>query len=99
MSADVVVVGAGLAGCTAATLYGRADLSVVLVETHADASTFKRSCTHFIQPNAVGTMQRLGVDRMIEEAGGVPGTIDFWTPYGWVDNDRSADPAGRRGYN
>jgi menaquinone-9 beta-reductase len=96
---DVVIVGAGLAGCTAATFYARAGCSVVLVEGHEDPATYKRACTHFIWSSAKPTMQRLGVDRRIEAAGGVPSTVDFWTPYGWIDDTRAGDPTGRTGYN
>ena len=49
---DVVVVGASLAGCTAATLYARQGLSVALVESHRDPAHYKRACTHFIQSTA-----------------------------------------------
>jgi flavin-dependent dehydrogenase len=97
--ADVVIAGAGLAGCAAATLYARAGLSVLLVEGHQDPAAFKRACTHFIWSSAAPTMQRLGVDRLIEAAGGVSSTVDFWTPYGWIDDDRAADPTGLTGYN
>jgi 2-polyprenyl-6-methoxyphenol hydroxylase-like FAD-dependent oxidoreductase len=99
MTADVVIAGAGLAGCTAATLYARAGGRVLLVEGHEDPATYKRACTHFIWSSAKPTMQRLGVDRRIEAAGGVPSTVDFWTPYGWIDDDRAGDPTGRTGYN
>jgi 2-polyprenyl-6-methoxyphenol hydroxylase-like FAD-dependent oxidoreductase len=44
-------------------------------------------------------MQRLGVDRRIEAAGGVPSTVDFWTPYGWINDDRAGERSGRTGYN
>jgi 2-polyprenyl-6-methoxyphenol hydroxylase-like FAD-dependent oxidoreductase len=96
---DIVVAGAGLAGCTAATLYARAGCRVLLVEGHEDPAMYKRACTHFIWSSARPTMQRLGVDRRIEAAGGVPSTVDFWTPYGWINDDRAGERSGRTGYN
>jgi flavin-dependent dehydrogenase len=98
-AADVVIAGAGLAGCAAATMYGRAGLRVLLVEAHHDQTAFKRASTHFIWSSAAPAMSRLGVDRLIEAAGGVPSTVDFWTPYGWIDDERSGDPTARSGYN
>ena len=96
---DVVIGGAGIAGCTAATLYGRLGLRVALLEQHRDASTFKRACTHFIQPSALPTMQRLGLDRRIEGAGGVRNTVDFWTPYGWITAETITAGEAEHGYN
>jgi flavin-dependent dehydrogenase len=69
---DVVVVGAGLAGCTAARLFALEGLRVGLVESHQDIRTFKQLCTHFIQASAYLTLHRLGLDRLIEQAGGLP---------------------------
>src|SRR5512135_3097572 len=61
---DVVIVGAGLAGCTAAILFGRQGLRVAVVEAHRNAATFKRACTHYIQPSALPTLRRLGLDEL-----------------------------------
>lgn len=96
---DVVIAGAGIAGCAAATLYGQQGLRVGLLEQHRDASTFKRACTHFIQPSALPTMRRLGLDRRIESAGGVRNTLDFWTPYGWITAETITAGQAEHGYN
>lgn len=96
---DVVIAGAGIAGCTAAMLYARAGLRVVLLEAHRNPATFKRACTHLIQPSAVPTLRRLGLDREIEAAGGVPSVLEMHTPFGWV-RDESTPPRQRsHGYN
>jgi hypothetical protein len=79
---DVVIVGGSLAGCTAATLYGRAGLRVALIEKHADTRAYKVACSHFIQASAVPTLQRRGLSGRIEAEGGVPNHIDFWSRYG-----------------
>ncbi|MDQ1636194.1 MAG: hypothetical protein QOJ32_3003 [Frankiaceae bacterium] len=96
---DVVIAGAGIAGCTAAVLYARQGLRVALLEAHRDPATFKRICTHYIQPSAVPTMRRLGLDRSIEAAGGVRNGVDIWTPYGWVTDERAAVGVPEPGYN
>ena len=66
---DVVVIGAGLAGCTTARLFALKGLDVALVEHHGDMQAFKQLCTHFIQASAMPTLRRLGLDQLIEDAG------------------------------
>ena len=53
---DAAIVGASLAGCTAAILLASARARVVLVEQRPDAAAFKRICSHFIQSSAVPAM-------------------------------------------
>jgi len=79
---DVVVVGASLAGCTAAVLFGRAGLRVALVERHRTMSAYKSVCTHFIQPSGVPTLERLGVLPALREAGAVISGMEFWSRWG-----------------
>jgi flavin-dependent dehydrogenase len=81
---DVVVVGSGPAGCTAAILLGRQGLRVALVETHRSLQYYKRLCTHYIQASALPTLQRLGADTGVEAAGGVRNSVAFWSRFGWV---------------
>lgn len=98
---DVAVVGASLAGCTAAVLYAMQGLRVALVEQHRDPGSFKHLCTHFIQASAVPTLTRFGLDRLIEESGGIRNAVDVWTPWGWTGDAPPEDFAGNRlfGYN
>ncbi len=97
---DVVVVGASIAGCTVATLLGRAGARVALVEQRPDPAAHKVVCTHFIQPSATPTIQRLGLAERIEAAGGIRNGIAAWSPYGWI-RPRLADdhPHPRYGYD
>lgn len=81
---DVAVVGASIAGCTAATLFAREGASVALIERHSEPDAYKALCTHFIQPSAVPTIERLGLAPLIEEAGGVRNGIEMWTRWGWL---------------
>ncbi|MBK8905453.1 MAG: NAD(P)/FAD-dependent oxidoreductase [Anaerolineaceae bacterium] len=87
---DVIVIGAGIAGCTAATLYGRAGLTVALIERQPDNHAYKKLCTHYIQASAKPTLDRLGVSERIEAVGGVRNGMAIWTKSGWIRP--SADP-------
>ena len=88
---DVVVVGASLAGCTAATLFARQGLSVALLEAHRDLAHYKRACTHFIQSTAWPVIRRLGMAEAIMEAGGRPNRLSIWTRWGWLEFPGGAD--------
>lgn len=84
MDHDVAVVGASVGGATVATLLGRAGLRVALLEKHRRLDAHKVLCTHTIHAAAMPTIRRLGLDRRIEPAGGVPSEYVGWTPWGWV---------------
>jgi 2-polyprenyl-6-methoxyphenol hydroxylase-like FAD-dependent oxidoreductase len=81
---DVVIVGAGIAGCTAARLYGEQGLRVALVDRRSRIEDYKRICTHFIQPSATPVIERLGLAALMEEAGGVRNSLEIWTRWGWI---------------
>jgi flavin-dependent dehydrogenase len=92
-SYDAVVVGASTAGCAAARFLALAGSRVALVEKRPDPDAYKTVCTHYIQPSATPTIERLGLARAMEERGAVRNSVDFWTPYsGWVR------PPGDLGY-
>jgi 2-polyprenyl-6-methoxyphenol hydroxylase-like FAD-dependent oxidoreductase len=94
---DAVVVGGSLAGCATAINLGRRGLRVAVLEAHRDPAFYKRVCTHLIQPTALPTLQRMGLDTAIEAAGGVRMHTSFWTPVGWA-NERDYTEPGRHGY-
>jgi 2-polyprenyl-6-methoxyphenol hydroxylase-like FAD-dependent oxidoreductase len=81
---DVVVAGAGVAGCATAILLAREGRSVALVESHADVGAYKRVCTHLIQSSALPAIERLGVRPAIDSAGGAYTLSDLWTRWGWI---------------
>src|SRR5215210_769897 len=56
---DAVVVGAGPAGCAAATVLGRAGRRVLLVDRGGVPRP--RLCTHALMPSAIPVLQELGV--------------------------------------
>jgi flavin-dependent dehydrogenase len=55
-----------------------------LIERHSDPNSFKALCTHFIQPSALPTIERLGLAALIEEAGSIRNGMDVWTRWGWI---------------
>jgi flavin-dependent dehydrogenase len=83
-SVDVVVVGSGPAGCTAAILLGRAGLSVALLEAHKDPAHYKRLCTHSIRSATLPTLKRLGLDELMDGLGAVRHHENGWTNRGWI---------------
>lgn len=95
---DVVVVGASIAGCTTAIFLGRAGASVALVESHSDPRTFKRMCTHLIQPSASPTIQRLGLSESFQRAGATHNDLNIWTRYGWICAATEDAPSPMREY-
>ncbi len=96
---DAIVVGASIAGCTAATLLARHGARVALIERRADPAAYKVVCTHFIQASATPVLERLGVTGEIEAAGGVRNKADIWTRYGWVHPDPARDATRPYGYD
>ena len=81
---DAAIVGASIAGCAAATMLGRRGARVALIESHRDPAKYKTTCTHFIQPSATPTLERLGLVEPIEAAGGIRNGLEIWTRFGWV---------------
>jgi flavin-dependent dehydrogenase len=91
---DAVIVGASVAGCTAARLYAERGARVALVEKRPDIDASKTVCTHYIQSSATPTIEKLGLARLIEERGAVRNSVDLWTPYGgWIPH-RGDTPYG-----
>jgi 2-polyprenyl-6-methoxyphenol hydroxylase-like FAD-dependent oxidoreductase len=79
---DVAVVGASVAGCTAALLFAQSGASVALIERRDDPAAYKVVCTHAILPPAMPTIERLGLAPMLVERR-VPRTrAEVCTPYG-----------------
>jgi len=82
---DAVVVGASIAGTTAATLLARQGASVALVERRPDPAAYKVVCTHYMQAGAVPVLERLGLLGELRERGAVENRLRSWTPHGWID--------------
>ena len=98
---DVIIVGGGIAGCTAAVLYAREGLKVALIERNQDQRKFKKFCTHYIQASATPTIRRLGIDKAIEAKGAIRNSANLWTRFGWMNEPDMFDHNGELifGYN
>ena len=82
---DVVVVGASIAGCTAARLFALAGARVALAERRPDPAAYKVVCTHGIQSSATPTIERLGLAALLDASGAVRTHPEGWTPHGgWI---------------
>src|SRR5688500_7637705 len=82
---DVAVVGASIAGCTAARLFAQSGAKVALIERRHDPAAFKVVCTHAILPPATPTIERLGLAPLLIQRGALRTQAEFWTPYGgWL---------------
>ncbi|MFJ2824623.1 NAD(P)/FAD-dependent oxidoreductase [Streptomyces toxytricini] len=82
---DVIVVGASIAGCTAATAYGRAGLRVALVERHRSPQAHKTLCGHFVLGGTHDVLQRLGFwQPMVTRGAAVTTGLGVWTEHGWI---------------
>jgi menaquinone-9 beta-reductase len=90
---DVAIVGASIAGCTAATFLARSGAKVALLESHSDPKTYKRLCTHLIQASASPTIERLGLRGAMEDAGAQPNDLNMWTRFGWITTAHDTLPA------
>ena len=92
MDYDVIIVGASIAGCTAATAYGRAGLRVALVERQRSRRPHKTLCGHFVLGGTHDVLERLGLwEAMLDRGAAVSTGIGVWTESGL---DRS--PSGQR---
>jgi len=106
---DVAIVGASVAGCTAARLYAQRGARVALIERKPSADAYKTVCTHYIQPSATPVIEKLGLAPLIEERGAIRNSIDIWwrtsgwiklsdvdAPYGYSVTRRILDPLLRK---
>ncbi|WP_170166656.1 FAD-dependent oxidoreductase [Lentzea atacamensis] len=85
MDYDVIIVGASIAGCTAATEYGRAGLRVALLERHRSPQAHKTLCGHFILGGTHEVLRRLGFwQPMLDRGAAVTTGLGVWTDAGWI---------------
>jgi menaquinone-9 beta-reductase len=82
MTHDVVIVGASVAGCTAATLFARAGLRVALLEKHRSPDTYKVLCGHFILGGTQDMLRRNGFWEPMVQAGAAVDGVRVWRQQG-----------------
>jgi len=70
---DVAIVGASIAGCTAARLFALRGARVALIERQPALDAYKTVCTHFIQSSATPTIEKLGLAPLLDARGAVLG--------------------------
>ena len=98
-SYDVAIIGASIAGCSAAIFYARHGFRVALVERNPDVNAYKRVCTHVILSSAIPTIKRLGLDEPLERAGAIRNGTEFWTRWGWIRPPDTPENPRPWGYN
>ena len=85
---DVIIVGASIAGCSAAILYGQHGLNVALIDRKTNSSShYKSMCTHTIQASALSSIQKLGIISALKNHGGILTHHQIWSKYGWIKRD------------
>jgi 2-polyprenyl-6-methoxyphenol hydroxylase-like FAD-dependent oxidoreductase len=82
---DVAIVGASLAGCSAAIMLARSGARIALIEKSPDPRAFKRVCSHYIQSSGVRPLERMGLIEPMMQAGAIRSRACAWTRWGWVD--------------
>jgi flavin-dependent dehydrogenase len=96
---DVAIVGASIAGCATAILFGRSGARVALIERDPDPAAYKKVCTHFIQPSATPTIERLGLAQPLEAAGAIRNEIELFSRWGWIVPPAPRTERPAHGYN
>ncbi|MFE1267740.1 NAD(P)/FAD-dependent oxidoreductase [Streptomyces sp. NPDC058758] len=81
---DVVIAGAGLAGCAAAILLARRGVRVALLERRSDPGAYKVLCTHALTACAHPVLDELGLLPDLEKAGAVRNEARWYTRWGWI---------------
>lgn len=84
---DVVIVGGSASGAASGILLRKLGLSVRIIEKLPSASSYKKLCTHFIQPSAVPVLHQLGMAHLAEQGSSVRTRATFITPAGVIDPD------------
>lgn len=82
---DVVIVGGSASGAASSILLRKLGLSVRVIEKLPSASSYKKLCTHFIQPSAVPVLSQLGMAHLAECDYSVRTRATFITPAGIID--------------
>jgi flavin-dependent dehydrogenase len=83
---DVAVVGGSIAGLATAIRFSQLGHRVAVFERKAmNDDTYKRLCTHFMQPNGVRLLARLGLSHLREPASSVTTKAVYVTPGGLIE--------------
>lgn len=92
---DVVIVGASLAGCTAALLFSSMGARVALLEKRSSVDAYKVLCTHSLHASAMPVLERLDLVAALRTAGAAPNHASWWVEWGWITPERDGTvPSG-----
>ncbi|MGB3466938.1 MAG: NAD(P)/FAD-dependent oxidoreductase [Cyclobacteriaceae bacterium] len=84
-SYPVIIIGASIAGCTAACLYANRGVKVLLLDKTSSLENYKTHCTHFVQPCGSPVLRKVGVYEDIDRLG-MKSKARFWTSAGWIES-------------
>jgi 2-polyprenyl-6-methoxyphenol hydroxylase-like FAD-dependent oxidoreductase len=93
-SYDVVIIGASAAGCSTAILFAQQGLRVAMVEQRTTLDAYKKVCTHYLQPEVIPQLKKMGVWEQILEAGAVPSHMTARTKWGRVNLPHMGEARG-----
>jgi flavin-dependent dehydrogenase len=96
---DVAIVGASIAGSTAAALLGQQGLRVALLEKSPDPAHYKHLCTHELIASANPVFERLGLLEELTRIGGGHQSPHIWTKYGWIEPESAPGDELEQGLN
>ena len=82
---NFIIVGASIAGCSAAIMLKKSGASVTLIERSESLDSYKKLCTHFIQPIASPILQEMGFLNFIKQ-NGLQSKAKFYTPAGIIES-------------
>lgn len=96
---DVAVVGGSIAGCATAIRFSQLGYRVAVFEKKpVTERSYKKLCTHFVQPHAVPLLNGLGLAHLREPGNSVPTKAVFVTPGGVIEAPGGYDPEQPQSY-
>jgi len=84
----VTIIGASIAGCIAALMYAEKGIKVLIIDKLTSIESYKRHCTHFVQPCGIPILKRLNLFKDIDQLG-LRSKARFWTGAGWLESKKN----------
>jgi 2-polyprenyl-6-methoxyphenol hydroxylase-like FAD-dependent oxidoreductase len=82
---NFIIVGASIAGCSAAIMLKKNGALVTIIERSESIDSYKKLCTHFIQPISTSILQEIGLLDFVKE-NGLKSKAKFYTPAGVIES-------------
>jgi len=83
----ITIIGASMAGCASALMYAEKGIRVLLIDKGSSIESYKKHCTHFVQPCGISVLKRLGVYKDLNQFG-FKSKARFWTGAGWLESKK-----------